>query len=262
VQSRQTKGSFVVAVVGGVDPSGGAGLLRDVATATARGAHAHAVGTAWTEQREGVHRVEPRAPAAVRQALAETIAATRPAAIKIGMAVGPAIAAALLEGLAGYTGPVVIDPVLASSRGGALWEGDPRNLAPLLRRATLVTPNAREAAALAAIPVTQIPEAQEAGRLLVTRAGLHAVLVKGGHLEGALATDVLVTADAVRPRSHERIAGPTPRGTGCALATAIAVELGRGRDLASAVDAATEWLVAAIASAVDVGGERHLGSVR
>jgi len=246
-------------VVGGVDPSGGAGLLRDVATATARAAHAHAVGTAWTEQRDGVHRVEARAPAAVRQALAETIAEVRPAAVKIGMAVGPATAAALVEGLGNYAGPVVVDPVLATSRGGALWDGAPRDIMPLLRRATLVTPNAGEAAALAEHPITEIREAEEAGRRLVTAGGLCAVLVKGGHLDGALATDVLVTPDQVRPRSHARVAGPAPRGTGCALATAIAVELGRGRPLPVAIDVATEWLVSAIAGAIEVGGERHLG---
>ena len=81
--------SVLVLVAGGIDPSGGAGLLRDVATAAARGARAYAVGTAWTEQGDGVHRVEPRAPAAIRDALARAVATLRPAAVKIGMAVGP-----------------------------------------------------------------------------------------------------------------------------------------------------------------------------
>jgi len=87
------------------------------------------------------------------------------------------------------------------------------------------------------------------------------VLVKGGHLGGAApsVTDVLVSAAGARRVSHPRLAGRTPRGTGCALATAIAVELARGRELTAAVGDATEWLAAAIASAVDVGGERHLG---
>ena len=67
------------------------------------------------------------------------------------MAVGPPTAAALIEALADYAGPVVIDPVLATSRGGALWEGAPEQLMPLLRRATLVTPNATEAAALTGV---------------------------------------------------------------------------------------------------------------
>src|SRR5579863_1579964 len=76
----------VIVVVGGVDPGGGAGLLRDVATVAALGGRAHPVETAWTEQGPGLHRVEPRAPEAVGAALAEALAELRPAAVKIGMA--------------------------------------------------------------------------------------------------------------------------------------------------------------------------------
>jgi hydroxymethylpyrimidine kinase/phosphomethylpyrimidine kinase len=259
VKPPQTKGAPLVIVVGGFDPSAGAGLMRDAATAAARGARVHAIGTAWTVQGDGVHRVEPRPPAAVRTDVAEALETLRPTAVKIGMAVGPATAAALLAGLGDYPGPVVVDPVLATSRGGVLWEGAPRDLLPLLRRATLATPNAVEAGALTGREMRHSDDAERAGVQLVENDGLQAALVKGGHLDAALVTDVLVTPGRVRPRSHARVAGPVPRGTGCALATAVAVELGRGRDLLAAVDAATEWLVSAIASAVDVGGERHLG---
>ena len=257
----QTKGPVAVVVVGGVDPSGGAGLLRDVATAAARGAQAHAVGTAWTAQGDGLHRVEPRAPQAVGQALAETIATVQPAAVKIGMAVGPATAAALVEALADYAGPVVVDPVLATSRGGALWAGEPEELVPLLRRAMLVTPNATEAAEIAGHQVQTGAGAEAAAQFLMTRHRLAAVLVKGGHLDEAEATvtDVLVSADGTRRWSRARVAGAAPRGTGCALATAIAVELGRGLALPAAIETAGDWLAGAIASAVSVGGERQLG---
>ena len=257
----QTKAPVVVVVAGGIDPSGGAGLLRDVATAAACGARAHAVGTAWTEQGDRVHRVEPRSPAAVRDALAAAVATLRPAAIKIGMAVGPATAAALIEGLGDYAGPVVLDPVLATSRGGSLWDGEPVELAPLLRRATLVTPNASEAGELAGHQVETGAGAETAARVLITRDRVRAVLVKGGHIDQAesIVTDALITPDEARRFSRPRVPGPTPRGTGCALATAIAVELGRGRALADAVESATDWLAGAIAAAVDAGGERHLG---
>jgi hydroxymethylpyrimidine/phosphomethylpyrimidine kinase len=274
-------------VVGGLDPGGGAGLLRDVATARALGAQPHAVGTAWTEQGEGIHRVEPRAPATVGAALAHALGGVRPAgraqgpesvrpagrplgldstppaavaAVKIGMAVGPATAAALIEALSGFAGPVVVDPVLATSRGGALWNGPPQELLPLLRRAALVTPNALEAAALSGRPVATVAEAEAAGRHLVEVEGLATVLVKGGHLadsDGSV-TDVLVTPAGTTRYPHPRLPGPSPRGTGCSLATAIAVELGRGSPLAEAVQAAIDWLVAAIAAATSVGDERHL----
>jgi hydroxymethylpyrimidine/phosphomethylpyrimidine kinase len=261
VKPPQTKDALAVVLVGGFDPSGGAGLLRDVATAAARGARAHAVGTAWTEQGEGVHRVEARAPAAVRDALAGALAALRPAAVKIGMAVGPATATAVIEGLGSYAGPVVFDPVLATSRGGALWDGEPDQLVPLLRRATLITPNAVEVGELAGHQVQTGGGAEAAARFLIDRHRLGAVLVKGGHIDEAEAavTDVLVTPDGARRWSRPRVAGPTPRGTGCALATAIAVELGRGAALPAAVQAAGDWLAAAIANAVETRGERHLG---
>jgi hydroxymethylpyrimidine/phosphomethylpyrimidine kinase len=256
----QTKPPVLVVVAGGIDPSGGAGLLRDVATAAARGARAHAVGTAWTEQAEGVHRVEPRSPGAIRDALTRVVAELRPAAIKIGMAVGPATAAALIEGLDGYRGPVVVDPVLATSRGGTLWDGAPEQLMPLLRRATVVTPNAVEAGEFAGLLVETGAAAEAAARFLLDRHRLQAVLVKGGHLDEAetIVTDVLVTPDGARHWPRPRVPGPAPRGTGCALATAIAVELGRGQPLAAAIEAAGVWLASAIASAVDAGGERHL----
>lgn len=267
-------------VVGGLDPGGGAGLLRDVATALALGAQPHAVGTAWTEQGQGIHRVEPRAPATAGAALAHALATFQPAAVKIGMATSPATATALVAALANFAGPVVVDPVLATSRGGPLWAGAPVTLLPLLRRATLVTPNAVEAAALAGRPVATVAEAEAAGRHLVEVEGLQAVLVKGGHLaesdvkgghlaesgdnggppgdsDGSL-TDLLVTSTGTTRYQHPRDPGPSPRGTGCALATAIAVELGRGRALGEAVRAAIDWLVATIAAATSVSGERHL----
>jgi hydroxymethylpyrimidine/phosphomethylpyrimidine kinase len=180
----------------------------------------------------------------VREALRWAIATLRPAAVKIGMAVGPATAAALVDGLGGYAGPVVVDPVLATSRGGPLWAGAPDEILPLLRRATLVTPNAPEAAALAGVAVRTTEEAEAAGRALVAAGGLRAVLVKGGHLpaDGEAAIDVLVTPDGAERLSHVHVPGANPRGTGCALATAIAVELGRGTTLVAAVTAAAGWL--------------------
>ena len=252
----------MVVVVGGVDPGGGAGLLRDVATVAALGARAHAVETARTEQGPGLHRVEPRAPDAVRAALAEALVTLRPAAVKIGMAVNPATAAALVEALGDYAGPVVVDPVLATSRGGPLWAAEPRELLPLLRRATLVTPNGVEAAALTERPLATADEAEATGRWLIEAAQLRAVLVKGGHLGAPAGTvvDVLLTASGAERFSRPRTPGPSPRGTGCALASAIAVKLGGGRSLSAAVREAGDWLAGLIAAPAPttVGDERHL----
>jgi len=234
-------------------------VLRDVATAAELGADAHVIGTAWTEQGDQIHRVEPRDPAAVAESLARAIATRKPAAVKVGMTVDPATAGAICEGLAGFGGPVVVDPVLATSRGGPLWAGQPSGLMPLLRRATLVTPNAGEAAALTGGPPVLTPsDAEAAGRWLVAQ-GVAAALIKGGHLnQEELVTDVLVSAAGTRLLRHARLPGPSPRGTGCALATAVAFALGSGQPLEEAVRAGIDWLAEAIAAAGPVGTERHL----
>ena len=175
----------------------------------------------------------------------------------------PAGAAAIVTALGRYAGPVVVDPVLASSRGGVLFAGAPAELLPLLRRATLVTPNAGEAEVLTGVPVRDLAGAAAAARALNAR-GVAAVLVKGGHLEATSAsvTDTLFVGNAgsvLHTLAHARVGGGDVRGTGCALATALAVHLGRGATLVEALEAATTWLARALEAAVDVGGERHLG---
>ena len=246
-------------LVGGVDPGTGAGVARDLLTAAALGARGVVVGTAWTEQ--GPHStraVEPRAPDRVHASLASALARvgmTR-SAVKIGMVATAPIAQTIAAVLLSYPGPVVYDPVLQASSRDALYDGDRSSIIALARRSTLLTPNLSEAAWLLERPVRDESEARTAARDLRAM-GITAVLVKGGHLEGD-ATDVLASPDGETVFSGPRIAGPSPRGTGCALATAIAIGLARGEHITHAVAAAKTWLTKHIASARDVGSEWHL----
>ncbi|HEX3694613.1 MAG TPA: bifunctional hydroxymethylpyrimidine kinase/phosphomethylpyrimidine kinase [Polyangia bacterium] len=262
----------LVIAVAGVDQSGGAGLVRDVLTGAALGAGVACVGTAWTEQEAssdgvgiigstGVLSVEPRAPAQLGAALRRALARHPNAAVKIGMVPDAAAAAAIVGALdaAGFAGPLVVDPVLTASAGGALWSGSLDGLWPLLRRATLVTPNAGETARLSGKPVAAPADAEAAGRALLAR-GIVAVLIKGGHLGETrdTVTDRLVDESGVRKFTRLRVPGPSPRGTGCALSTAIAAALAGGATLPAAVDRAGRWLAGRIAAGVVVGGQRFL----
>ncbi len=254
----------VIVAIGGFDPTGGAGLVRDLLTGRTLGARVCLVPTAWTDQaaRTGVVSIEPREPRALAAAVAGAIAAAAAAggsvAVKLGMMPNGVTAEAIREALAGFVGPVVFDPVLGASSGGALYVGDPGALLGLASRATVVTPNAIEAALLSGQAIIDDAEAAtEAGRRLVA-AGARAVLVKGGHLTGATAVDVLVTPTGVNLFAADRLSGPPVRGTGCALATAIAVALGRGRALVDAVSEAKLWLHQALGRALPVGDEWHL----
>jgi hydroxymethylpyrimidine/phosphomethylpyrimidine kinase len=253
-----------VVAVGGLDSTGGAGLVRDFLTGRALGAQMVLVGTAWTLQSPAdVAAIDPRAPDRLQQDVAAALATTagRAVAVKIGMLAGPAQVAALISALERFDGPVVLDPVLTASSGTALFIGDPAQLLPLVRRADLVTPNLAEAAALTGRPVGDAEQARSAADELIGL-GAKAVLVKGGHLFGA-ARDLLVWAGGrgaggQRELTAPRIPGASPRGTGCALATAIAVHLAAGRPLSDAVATAKTWLHQQIAAARPIGPEHHL----
>ena len=249
--------------MGGLDPGVGAGVARDLLTAAALSARAVVVGTAWTEQGSpSVRTIEPRAPERVQAALASALARVGAAgsAVKIGMVANAPIAQAIETALASYSGPVVYDPVLQASSGDSLYEGNRSSILvsilALSRRVTLLTPNLNEAAWLLDRPVRSEADARAAA-VALRALGISAVLVKGGHLEGD-ATDVLLSPAGESLFSSPRIAGPSPRGTGCALATAIAVGLARGESLERAVASAKTWLTGRIADARPVGGEWHL----
>jgi hydroxymethylpyrimidine/phosphomethylpyrimidine kinase len=248
---------FEILAIGGLDPGGGAGLVRDFLTAQALGMRAFLVGTAFTLQTgSGAVGIEPRSPSALVRDLKTAVAALRPRVVKVGMVATAGLAAAITDGLAGWDGPLVFDPVLAASRGGALYQGDVSELGSLLGRATLVTPNVPEAEALSELPVHDREDARAAAQIIL-REGAAAVLIKGGHFAGD-ADDLLVTPAGERVFSAPRLPGISPRGTGCALATAIAVGLARGEGLEDAIAGAKRWLFGAIAQARVVGEERRL----
>ncbi|MES1204836.1 MAG: PfkB family carbohydrate kinase [Pseudomonadota bacterium] len=251
-------GAHIVAI-GGFDPGGGAGVVRDFLTARAFGASVTLVPTAWTEQSPAsVQAIDARDPAACYRAVRGALDGHAAPAVKIGMLPDAAAAVAVGRALETFGGPIVLDPVLRASNGGALWSGDPSALLALAARVTLLTPNADEASILTGLPMETAADAVAAGRALCAR-GIGAVLVKGGHLGGTAATDTLVGPTGVRLfTGARRPGGAAVRGTGCALATAIAVGLARGLPLDEAITAAKAWLGDALAAAVDVGGERHL----
>lgn len=225
-----------VLLVGGLDPSGGAGLAADLEALRAVGARGYPVAAALTAQGpRGAAAFEPVAPAWLRAQVEALLAGRgeRPRAVKTGMLGTAGNAAALarcLDAPALARAPLVVDPVLAASSGLPLLRGDPRRaFLPLLPRAALVTPNLPELALLAGAPVEDDESAVEAARLLPCRA----VLVKGGHRKGA-PVDLLVRGREVLRFAGTRRAG-TARGTGCRLASAVAGLLARGEDLPSAI---------------------------
>ncbi len=243
----------LVLAFAGLDPSGRAGLLADGESIRARGALPALCATAIAAQSSNRYLGSFCVSQAALDAqlfgaldLGEPSAgARRPAAVKVGMVGRREALRALLEhldrgaenepGILGDVEQVIVDPVLSSSRGGKLFEGEPQELFPLISRALLVTPNLDEAAALLrAAPIADEEGMERAARALCDRCG-SAVLLKGGHLRGD-PSDLLVMPDGTaRWFRGERLEVPPRRGTGCRLASAIAAGLALGVPLAEAI---------------------------
>lgn len=230
----------VILAIGGIDPSGGAGLSRDSAMAARLGCKVKPVVTALTVQTDqSVSAVHPTGLDLLQAQLEAALEDPAPEAVKIGM-VATAEQVVLLAALLPDRIPLVFDPVLRASSGGHLTPA--AALGPLLQRAQVITPNLIEAARLADLP-TDAPPA-DLGRALLAL-GPRAVLLKGGHASGKDCVDHLYFQDHSEAFTAPRLPGKW-RGTGCRLATAIACGLAQGHPLPEACrqakHALTAWL--------------------
>lgn len=246
-----------ILTIAGSDSSGGAGIQADLAAIAANGGYGASVLTAITAQNtRGVRRAEPLAPDLIRAQMDAVFEDLEVAAVKTGMLANGAIIRAVAEGLRHWKPRAyVCDPVMVAKSGAALLEPGAvetlkRELLPL---ATVVTPNSREAEVLTGLPVRDLAGAEAAGRRLL-ELGPRAVLVKGGHLDGPQATDVLVAEGVSRRYEAERLDRRHTHGTGCAYSAAIATGLARGLELEEAVALAKEFITEAIRHGLPVGG--------
>ncbi|WP_421788077.1 bifunctional hydroxymethylpyrimidine kinase/phosphomethylpyrimidine kinase [Hyphobacterium sp.] len=245
-----------VLIIAGSDSGGGAGIQADIKTVTALGGYAATAVTAITVQNtlgvSDVHVVPLDVVIAQARAVLDDIGAD---AIKTGMLGGADLVEAVAALCADYPDiPLVLDPVMVATSGDVLVAGEAVEAirTALLPRAALVTPNAPEAEKLTGQPVTNAQQQAAAARALVD-AGARAALVKGGHLEGDVITDVLVTAKTTTVFESPRIETRNTHGTGCTLASGIATGVAQGLDLAAAVERAGAYLAEAIRRAPDFG---------
>jgi len=177
----------------------------------------------------------------VRAQMTAALATASIQAIKIGMLATRSTVLAVAAGLPAEP-PVVLDPVLASSSGGELLDRAGREAlcSALLPRVTLLTPNIPEAAAILGSAVASTPEELlRQGAALLTL-GPAAVLLKGGHASGPEATDLLLMREAAPRWLRTPRIDAVRRGSGCALASAIAAGLASGLDLATACERGKE----------------------
>jgi hydroxymethylpyrimidine/phosphomethylpyrimidine kinase len=243
----------VALTIAGSDSSGGAGIQADLKTFAALGVYGASVITALTAQNTtgvtGIHQVPAEFVTAQIDAVFSDLAI---GAVKIGMVAQLSSIDAIVEGLKRWSPKhVVLDPVMVATSGDRLLAAEAvealrRKLIPC---AVLITPNLPEAAALLDDPVAMSEAAIEhQGRRLLAM-GCRAVLIKGGHGQGAESTDYFIDASGSRALAAPRIATKNTHGTGCSLSSAIAAGLAKGEELETAIRNAKAWISAAIAAA-------------
>jgi hydroxymethylpyrimidine/phosphomethylpyrimidine kinase len=249
----------VALTIAGSDSSGGAGIQADLKTFAALGVYGASVITALTAQNtsgvSGIHQVPADFVTAQMDAVFGDLDVK---AVKIGMVAQLATIDAIVAGLTRWSpNHIVLDPVMVATSGDRLLDQDAVEAlrTRLIPRASLITPNLPEAAALLDEPVA-VSEAdiESQGRRLLAM-GCHAVLVKGGHGQGAESIDYLVSGNGTLALAAPRIATRNTHGTGCSLSSAIAAGLAKGEQMETAVRHAKVWITAAISAAdrLDVG---------
>lgn len=253
------QGLRTVLSIAGLDPSGGAGLLADARTFVALGTWPLAVATTVTFQSTiglGGRFDLPR-EVIVRE-LKELFADRKPNALKTGALGGGETAGAIAEFIeAEFEGPVVVDPVLAAGSGGALLgeEGVRALVEQLLPRATLVTPNAKEAALLTGFEVSDIKDAEAAALRLIAM-GARSALVTGVKTDSdgsTRAADVFCDGEDLVVYTSAWRDGLDVHGTGCVLSAAIAACLAKGMSLQKAVGTGRLVTLGAIEGAIATG---------
>ena len=247
----------VILTIAGFDPSAGAGITADLKTFAAHGCYGVAAITAITVQNtQGVDDVHAVETYVLKECLGALLADTSVKAVKVGMLATRANAEAIHEVLeANASLPSVLDPLVRSTSGFDLIDRVGLEFVRdhLLRRATVITPNLHEAAALTGMNVQSL-EGMKAAAQKLLELGARAVVVTGGHLERPI--DVFADGSCLQTFAGDRVKPENIHGAGCTFSSAIAAHLGHGRQLAEAIVLAKAYVTEAIKKAYPVGSGR------
>ena len=241
--------------IAGSDPTGGAGLQADLAVFRALGIHGLSVPVALTAQNtKGVCSTTGVDTAFIRLQLECLLKDIRPASLKTGMLNGAGAVRAVCEAMDDFSlTNLVVDPVCVSSSGYTLLDdaGIERMRSCLFGRAAVVTPNVPEAELFTGMAIRTIDDMTLAGGKILDM-GAGAVVIKGGHLDGA-PVDIYIDRAGIKNIEGERIGGEY-HGTGCVYSAALAGYLAMGHTPYEAAIKAKEFVAAAIRSAYRPGG--------
>src|SRR4029077_6867489 len=241
--------------IAGSDSSAGAGVQADLKTFTAFGVYGlTAVTCIVAEVPRKVSRIEPVTARMVREQIEVLLKNFRVGAIKTGLLCSAEIVCAVAQTIqdgekkAARSIPFVVDPVMIATSGDNLLEPEAveaykNKLFPL---ATLITPNLDEAALLLESTIIDRKQMESAAKALAKK--YHAsILLKGGHLRGDNAIDLLFHRGEMTEFSAPFVRGVETHGTGCTYSAAITAGLASGFSLEQAIKRAKKFVTESIA---------------
>jgi hydroxymethylpyrimidine/phosphomethylpyrimidine kinase len=249
--TKQTREYYKVLTIAGSDSGGGAGIQADLKTFAAIGCYGMSVITALTAQNtQGVTAIHALPPSFAIEQMAAVFTDIGADAVKIGMLYSAELIEAISEALNKYRARnIVLDPVMVAQSGDKLLQDDAIQAIKdhLMPVADVVTPNLPEAEVLLGQKIEGFEDMQRAARSLA-QFGSRSVLIKGGHLEESISTDLLYLTEEDRfvILEAERIASTNNHGTGCTLSSAIAAYMAKGNDIENAADKAKTFIHHAI----------------
>lgn len=240
----------VALTIAGSDSSAGAGIQADLKTFSALGVYGLTALTCVVAETPGkVLRIEPVSAQLVRDQIEVLLRSFPVGAIKTGLLFSGRLITEIARALRAHGSiPLVIDPVMVATSGDALLEDAAiqiyeRELFPL---AALLTPNLGEASRLAGKSIRDLPAMRDVGKTLAEKYGVP-VLLKGGHLTGDTAIDLLWADGKATEFSAPFSRGIATHGTGCTYSAAITAGLASGLPLEDAIRRAKKFVSAAIA---------------
>lgn len=247
----------IALTIAGSDSGGGAGIQADIKAMEANGVFAASALTAVTAQNSEAVTMAFNLPDQLIGAQIDAVASDFDvAAAKTGMLSSASIIEVVAAKVMAHDlYPLVVDPVMVSKSGFKLIEDDAIDTLRerLIPQATLVTPNAHEAAMLAGMDIETVDDARAAAEAIYQQ-GPEAVVVKGGHLrDEAEVVDVFFDGRQMQSFIAPRVDTNNTHGTGCTYASAIAANLAKGAELATAIERAKQYVTAAIRHALPFG---------
>jgi len=237
--------------IAGSDSGGGAGIQADLKSFSANGVYGASVITALTAQNTcGVTAIHDVPAEFISEQLDAVFSDLKIDAVKIGMLSQVVVVEAIAKAVEKFKPKhVVLDPVMVATSGDSLLADDAVEAikSTLMPLADIATPNLHEAAKLTGQPLAISSEKMiEQGEAIRATCSVKAVLMKGGHGEGAECIDILCTANGNKVFKSDRIDTKNTHGTGCSLSSAIASHLAHGLDVEQAIQKSKDWLTEAI----------------